>query len=1090
MKAKKSYILIALVALVALLASCSTEKNTSRSRWWHSFNARYNTYYNGSVAYIDASLEKENGNKDNFTEMIPMYTVGNKKSRELGKANYDKAIEKCEKAIKLHSITKRPEWTKSRRKTERDIEWLSRKEYNPFLWKAWMLMGRSQFYQGAFDEAASTFSYMCRLYATQPAIYGRARAWLAKSYIEQDWLYDAEDVIRNMQRDSIHWRAQKEWDFTYADYYIHTGDYDKAIPYLKKSIDHEMRKKQKARLCFLLGQLYAATGKNAEAYKAFKSVVRKNPPYELEFNARIAMTEVMGASQAKKMVGKLKRMAASDKNKDYLDQVYYAIGNIYLAQKDTLKAISNYEKGNKKATRSGIEKGVLLLKLGDLYWQQEKFSDAQRCYGEAIGLLDKDRKDYEQLSARSKVLDELVPYTDAIHLQDSLQALAKMSEKDRNAAIDRVIAELKRQEKEQKRLEDEKNAQQTMQRNGAMGNRNNTNRNNTAQTQQNNRQNAVWYFYNAMAVQQGKQAFEKLWGKRENTDNWQRVNKTVVGNLNGDADMELTEEQKDSIAKAELAQDSLEQLKDSAQNDPHKREYYLVQIPFAEDQVATSNLTIMDGLYNSGVIFKDKLDNLDLSKKQFTRLETQYPDFEQKADMYYHLFLLYSRLGQHDVAAGYVEKLKAEYPENQWTILLTDPYFKENAQFGVHIEDSLYAATYEAFKADRLSEAKANALISATRFPLGENRDKFLFIGGLAKLNDGDSKGCVDDMKAVVEKFPQSKLAEMAGMIVNGVNAGKPLHGARFDLGDVWTRRTAVLADSDSINAKTFDAERNTEFVFMLAYVPDSVDENKLLYQMAKVNFTHYVVRNFDLAIEDANGLRRMVVRGFRNYDEALQYARGLAEQAGLQQLLSGCKAIVISDKNLPLLGTNFSYADYQDFYDKNFAPLKISSQPLLTEPIHVAPKEDAERETSAPAEAKAGNVNNSNTDSELLLPVEEEVKKKAETNEEIIPLEPEKKVDNNNVDDTIIPLEPEKKVENNNNVDDTIIPLEPEKKQNAGNNGNNDDDIIIIDDDSNKATDDEIYFEDTPQPQQNKKEAKKQEKYELEDEYFDLDGF
>lgn len=1072
MKAKKSYILIAVVALVALLASCSTEKNTSRSRWWHSFNARYNTYYNGSVAYIDASLEKENGNKDNFTEMIPMYTVGNKKSRELGKANYDKAIEKCEKAIKLHSITKRPEWTKSRRKTERDIEWLSRKEYNPFLWKAWMLMGRSQFYQGAFDEAASTFSYMCRLYATQPAIYGRARAWLAKSYIEQDWLYDAEDVIRNMQRDSIHWRAQKEWDFTYADYYIHTGDYDKAIPYLKKSIDHEMRKKQKARLCFLLGQLYAATGKNVEAYKAFKSVVRKNPPYELEFNARIAMTEVMGASQAKKMVGKLKRMAASDKNKDYLDQVYYAIGNIYLAQKDTLKAISNYEKGNKKATRSGIEKGVLLLKLGDLYWQQEKFSDAQRCYGEAIGLLDKDRKDYEQLSARSKVLDELVPYTDAIHLQDSLQALAKMSEKDRNAAIDRVIAELKRQEKEQKRLEDEKNTQQTMQRNGAMGNRNNTNRNNTAQTQQNNRQNAVWYFYNAMAVQQGKQAFEKLWGKRENTDNWQRVNKTVVGNLNGDADMELTEEQKDSIAKAEQAQDSLEQLKDSAQNDPHKREYYLVQIPFTEDQVATSNLTIMDGLYNSGVIFKDKLDNLDLSKKQFTRLETQYPDFEQKADMYYHLFLLYSRLGQHDVAAGYVEKLKAEYPENQWTILLTDPYFKENAQFGVHIEDSLYAATYEAFKADRLSEAKANAQISATRFPLGENRDKFLFIGGLAKLNDGDSKGCVDDMKAVVEKFPQSKLAEMAGMIVNGVNAGKPLHGARFDLGDVWTRRTAVLADSDSINAKTFDAERNTEFVFMLAYVPDSVDENKLLYQMAKVNFTHYVVRNFDLTIEDANGLRRMVVRGFRNYDEALQYARGLSEQAGLQQLLSGCKAIVISDKNLPLLGTNFSYADYQDFYDKNFAPLKISSQPLLTEPLHVAPKEDAERETSAPAEAKAGNENNSNTDGELLLPVEEEVKNKAEANEEIIP------------------LEPEKKVENNNNVDDTIIPLEPEKNQNAGNNENNDDEIIIIDDDSSKATDDEIYFEDTPQPQQNKKEAKKQEKYELEDEYFDLDGF
>ena len=59
-------------------------------------------------------------------------------------------------------------------------------------------MGRSQFYKGDFDEAASTFTYMCRLYKTQPAIYGKARAWLAKCYIEQDWIYDAEDVTMDI----------------------------------------------------------------------------------------------------------------------------------------------------------------------------------------------------------------------------------------------------------------------------------------------------------------------------------------------------------------------------------------------------------------------------------------------------------------------------------------------------------------------------------------------------------------------------------------------------------------------------------------------------------------------------------------------------------------------------------------------------------------------------------------------------------------------------------------------------------------------------------------------------------------------------
>ena len=94
----------------------------------------------------------------------------------------------------------------------------------------------------------------------------------------------------------------------------------------------------------------------------------------------------MPATDVKGKISKLKRMARSDNNKDFLDQVYYAIGNVYLTQRDTLHAIEAYEEGCKKATRSGIEKGVLLLTLGNVYWEKEKYADAQRCYGEAIGL--------------------------------------------------------------------------------------------------------------------------------------------------------------------------------------------------------------------------------------------------------------------------------------------------------------------------------------------------------------------------------------------------------------------------------------------------------------------------------------------------------------------------------------------------------------------------------------------------------------------------------------------------------------------------------------------------------------------------------
>lgn len=927
--AKYFYIFVAALGLMTI-AACSTQKNTAKSRWWHAFNARYNTYYNGAQAYIEGSLEKEQGNRDNFTEMIPLYTVGNKNSRELGKSNFDRAIEKCQKAIKLHSIKRKPVWTKNRRKTEKDLEWLGRKEYNPFLWKAWLLMGRSQFNKGDFDEAASTFSYMSRLYQTQPAIYGKARAWLAKCYLEEGWIYDAEDVIRNMQRDSIHWQARKEWDYTYASYYIHTGDYAKAIPYLRKVIKHEMRSKQRAREWYLMGQLHSALGNKAEAMKAYKRVIRQNPPYEVEFNARIAMTEVMSGSQSKKMIKRLRRMASSDKNKDYLDQVYYAIGNIYLTQKDTLNAIIAYEKGNSGSTRNGIEKGVLLLKLGGLYWERERYSDAQRCYGEAIGLLDKERKDYEELSRRSKVLDELVPYTDAVHLQDSLQALAKMGEKERNEAIDRVIEELKKKEKEEQDRLAEQNAQNVIAQNGGnAGNTGNANR----QNQRPGNKSSVWYFYNQMAVNQGKAEFQKIWGKRENVDNWQRVNKTVVA---FDTPQEMTEEQLDSIARAEALADSLEQVADSAQNDPHKREYYLKQIPFTEEQVQASNLIIMDGLYNSGVIFKDKLDNLPLSEKALRRITDSYPEYENMADVFYHLFLLYSRMGEPQTAETYVEKLRQSYPESPWTTLLTDPYFAENAKFGEHIEDSIYAATYDAFKADRLQEVAANLKISETRFPLGANRDKFIFIGGLGKLNNGDAEGCVTDMNTLVEKFPQSELSNLAGMIVNGVKAGRRIYGGKFDMSNVWERRTETMAPADSTAEKTLSNERNTDFLFIFAYSPDSVDENRLLYELARYNFTSYMVRNFDIVIEPMEGINRMTVSGFRNYDEALQYARQLYGQQNIIRQAAHSRTIIISKTNLPLLGTKYSYDDYDKFYNKHFAPLKVSTLHLLTEPTEI----------------------------------------------------------------------------------------------------------------------------------------------------------
>ena len=966
-KSKKACHLI-LIAL--LLASCSTKNNTAKTRWWHAFNARYNTYFNGSQAFIEGSLEQENGNKDNCTELIPLYTVGNKQSRGLGKGNFDRAIEKSEKAIKQHSIKARPAWTKNRRKTQADIEWLNRREYNPFLWRAWLLLGKSQFQQGEFEEAAATFSYMSRLYHTQPAINGIARAWLVKSYSELDWLYDAEDIITKQRRDSMHFRAVTDWDYAYCDYYLHSKRYEEALPYLRKVIKHERRRKQRAREWFLYGQILSLLGQKTEAYNAYKHTIRLNPPYELEFNARIAQTEVMarGSKNARQMVKRLKRMAASDNNKDYLDQVYYAIGNIWLAERDTLQAIEAYEEGNKKSTRNGIEKGVLLLSLGNLYWQREKFEDAQRCYGEAIGLLDKDRKDYQQLSDRSKILDELVPYTSNVELQDSLQRLARMPEAERLKIIDQLIDELKKKEKEEQRALEEAETERTLQKQSAVGNRQQTFQPTVPTPSQTG--STAWYFYNPQAVSQGKRTFEQQWGKRENIDDWQRINHTVVSLDDGqegtteNAEAPESAENPDTAGNPENPEmsDSLVTAQsDSIAMDPHNREYYLTQIPFTDEQIAASNEIIKDGLFHAGILFKDKMDNLRLSERWLTRLTTEFPDYEKNDEAWYHLFLLYSRQGRTFEANNCLDMLKQQFPESQWTILLSDPNFAENQRFGVHIEDSLYAATYEAFKADRHQEVKANTHLSESRFPLGQHRPKFLFIEGLSLLNDGDAQGCTELMKLVVDNYPQSEVSEMAGMILRGVQQGRTLYGGKFDMDDVWSRRAAIVQQGDSTQIDSLIFERNTSYVFMLAFQPDSVNQNQLLYEMAKYNFSNYLVRNFDIVIDqDPNGLSRMIISGFLSYDEARQYARQLHDNKAMQQHLEHCRSLIVSEQNLRLLGTSFSYHDYEVFFEQQMAPVKITNQNLLEEPESITQEEDPDEK------ATEGNAPTNNADDDL----------------------------------------------------------------------------------------------------------------------------
>lgn len=964
--------IIALLILVVLLVGCSTKENTASTRFWQSFTTKYNTYYNGHEAYKEGLQSKENTNKDNYTKLLPVFLVGNEASRSAGSGQFDVTIEKCEKAIRTHSIKRKPVLNANKTRTPEMKAYLKRKEFNPFLKNAWLLMGKAQFQKGEFLEAASTFSYITRLYAAEPIVANEARLWMARCYAQLDWFYDAEDALNRLHRDSIPGRLQREVETTQADLLLRQARYAEALPRLRLAAKREPRRLLKARLYYLLGQLCRQQGRNDEAYKALGRCISLSPPYELAFNARILQTEVVafqavpiGQSDSLRspsdrlpaistraasegMIRRLRSMARADKNKDYLDQVYYAMGNIYLARRDTTAAITAYEHGRTKATKAGPEKGLLLLRLGELYWDRERFDLAQGCYTEALTLIDKKGADYELTEKRTKVLDKLVPHTSAIQLQDSLQALAVAPESERNAAIDRVITALKKKEAAERREQAEAERQQD-------GGSDFASETPLRPSLRRSTQSQAFYFYNPMLVAQGKQDFARQWGRRKNEDYWRRSQKAAGAFLGPNGEVNPNA---DSLSQAadSLAADT-DEKKLKPEDDPHNRAYYLKQLPFTEEAKEASNLILQNALYNAGVIEKDDLTDFPLAARTLERLVRHYPKFDRLQDAYYQLYLLYMRWQKPLEAEQYKRLLVEHFPDSAISKRLQDPNYLHDAQFAVQLEDSLYAATYNAYRKGDFATVGANFERSTQKYPDGANRDKFLFVQALTRLNRGEYKSAEDALSTLVKQYPKSELQPMAEQIVKGLQAGRKVGSGGMDFGGLWALRNAPndsLSATKNGKAPTFNGNRRANFLFLVAYVRDSLDDNRLLYDLAQFNFSNFYVRNFDISKQNmalyagelynlkgknAEKERSRVlnvvtfsVSGFRSFDEAHRYAQSVFKSPALANQLRRAHVYLISDENLVLIPRVFSFVDYQRFYDKAFAPLKLNTDLPLDE--------------------------------------------------------------------------------------------------------------------------------------------------------------
>lgn len=912
---------MAIVLLTATIAGCVSRKNnTAKTRAYHAMSAKYNTYYNGNLAFEEGNKAQIKGHKDNYLEQLQMLINSSTATNSIGQSNYDRAIEKAQKAIKNHSIKRKPKKPRGKKLSEKKKRFYEQNEFNPFLWRPWLMMAESQFKKGEFTEAASTYIYIANLYENNPKVVAQARIGLANCYTEMEWFYESEDLLARIKRDSLPTAYEKEYARAKANLLVKQQRYSEALPFIKKAIKRRKATNiDKAREYYLMGQLYKKTGDNKAAFKSFDKAIAKDPPYELAFNARMRQAESRTNENKKGILRKLNRMARSPKNKEYLSQIYYAIGNIHLSDKDTTEATKAYEKGLKEGTGSGYGTGMLHLSLAKIYWEKEKFSKSKENYEKAQQMLGSETPEEKEIAFRCDVLQSLVAHTDIIEKQSELLHWATLSDAELLPIIDELVKEAKEKIKEEEKAAKKERREQAANDLMAAGTSADMAFNDPTQA-------GKWYFYNPTLVSQGIRNFARKWENRELKDFW-RLKAGVV--LNNDNKAESDSIANDSIAGDSISTDSIagdsisrateEEIaaeSDPASTGPTTREYYLSQIPRTEEEKQAAHAALRDALFEAGIIFKDKAGDKKLTLSHLEKVVNNYPEFEKMPDTYYHLFLACSRWDEPEKAEHYKELLLTAHPENDYALRIQQPDFFESAATRKHNEDSIYVKAYAHYRNQEYTEVEKENETAEKRYPQGNHRARFLFIDAMSKLYNGKQEEALATLKKLIDNYGNDSISRIGEGITTGIQEGRLLHSGISI--SIWDRKSDGTIKGANDSLPTFSTERNTPYYFVLAFPKDSLDEKRLLFEVARYNFSRYMVRNFSLEFKELSHITLLQVKEFLNFDEAFVYRKRLYGNNEMSTLLQGINAYIISKSNLDLLIEHYSFADYETFYEEN----------------------------------------------------------------------------------------------------------------------------------------------------------------------------
>jgi len=707
------------------LFACASHKKNFFSKTYHNTTAHYNAYFIAKEDIRQVEEAIETSHKNNYDKILGVYY-------DIDSVTIDGVRDKLDDAIVKASLP------------------IQRHENSKWVYPSYLLIGTARYYGGDFVNAIETFRYIYRN-GEEDDVRQKALVGLMRTFIDYGEHANAVSVADYLRKENLTRENMLGFLLNKAYLYQVREDYENMVRNLSQAVEIEKDKTQKARYYFILGQLYQHLGSDNKAYEYYRQCLKSNPHYELSFYAKLNLAQVTQLDQKgdlKKIRNYFTKLLKDDKNREFVDRIYYEMASFELKHNNKEQAIEYYKSSIRESENNPRQKGLAYLRLGELYYDNYKnYRLAQAYYDSTVAVLPQEEENYEAIKERSEILNDFVTQLETIQVQDSLLALAEMDRSDLQTMLEEHVANLERQKKEQER-EAKRLARQTASTSNSDFNRQGM-ANPFGIDQNTQAEGETWYFYNMAAVSSGRSKFKTRWGNRPLEDHWRRSNKQL-----------MTEFQATEIAQADTVIQEVEQESEIPQTDERTGEL-MSTIPFAEEAKVASLKKIEDAYFQLGRIYNFQLEEKQNAIDTFEKLLERFPGSEYEPEALYLLYLIY-KPNNETASEGYKQRLMSNYLESIYAKLAENPNYKEESNETAMRLQRLYKIAYDYYEQENFNQAKLLVSRALEQYPDNAFSDQLRILNILI---DGKTEGQYRyqyELQQFIENNPESEFLDYA----------------------------------------------------------------------------------------------------------------------------------------------------------------------------------------------------------------------------------------------------------------------------------------------------------------------------------------